>query len=222
MRGPVGWGERAGWSLLGALACLLPAAAAHAAAGGALPGLGVLSLMLAVLALPGAVISGSRLRHRFEAAVAVLALLQLLLHESFHRLAPMPSGGPGPGHDTGMAGMAGMSGMGDMTGMPGMDMAGTATAVHGMHDTHGMHGSMAAWHAVATVTSAVTLIHGSRLLRRLAALLPAPRLPLLAALFTVPALPTPPRPVFAEPGLPAIGVLLARSLSRRGPPPARA
>ncbi|MFB9371441.1 hypothetical protein [Kitasatospora albolonga] len=220
MRRPVGLGERAGWSLLGALACLLPAAAAHAAAGGALPRAGVLLVMLLVLAVPGALLAGSGLRRRFETAVVVLGSLQLALHECFHRLAPMPSGGPGgSGHDLGMAGMAGMVGMGDMAGMPGMEMSGHGG---GMTAVHAMHGSMAAWHAVATVTSAVALLHGSRLLRRLAALLPKPRLPFLAALFAAPALPSPPRPVFPEPVHHAIGVLIARSLPRRGPPPARA
>ncbi|MFJ9523411.1 hypothetical protein ACIRPK_34880 [Kitasatospora sp. NPDC101801] len=210
MRGPVGLGERAGWGLLGALACLFPAAAAHAAAGGSLPGLDVLLLLFAGFAVPGALLSGSRLPRRFEAAVAVLTVLQLALHECFHRLAPMPHSGAG--HDTGMAGMSAMPGMArmDMPAMPGG---------HGMS---GMDGSMAAWHTVATVTSAVALIHGSRLLRRLAALRLRPRLPLLAALFAAPTLPAPPRPVFPEPGRHPIGVLLARSVSRRGPPVVRA
>ncbi|MFJ8043602.1 hypothetical protein ACIRBX_24190 [Kitasatospora sp. NPDC096147] len=228
MRRPVGWGERAGWSLLGGLACLLPAAAAHAAAGGALPRPGLLLLMLAVLSVPGAVLAGAGVRRRFETAVVVLAVLQLALHESFHRLAPhtatmtmtMPDG---TSHDLGMAGMAGMAGMTGMAGMPGMhDMPGMAGAGAAGAAVHAMHGSMAAWHAVATLTSAAALLHGSRLVRRLVTLLAAPRLPLLVALFAVPALPVPPRPVRSEPTRPALGVLLARSLPRRGPPPARA
>ncbi|MFC5889625.1 hypothetical protein RMN57_01280 [Kitasatospora sp. CM 4170] len=229
MRGPGGWLRRTRWGLIGALACLLPAAAGHVAAGEHLPGTGLLAVLLAALAVPGAALSGSRHRWRFEAVVTVLGLLQITLHHSFHRLAPPAHAEAtlsgwlcGPAHagtDTGMAMGMGMGmGMEDMAGMPS-DALGLPAAVGG----HGTGGSMAAWHTLATTASALCLIHGERVLRRLARPTVPPRFPLLVGLigapFLVPERPLPPSPA---PARCAIGVLLARSLPRRGPPAARA
>ncbi|MFF8437039.1 hypothetical protein [Streptomyces bacillaris] len=172
----------------------------HVAAGGRLPGAGVLGLLFAALTVQGALLFGGRQR-RFDVVTLVLGGTQFALHNAFHFLsapggAHHPATASGHGHEHGHH-MAGPSGTGD---------------------GHVMDAGMTLAHAAATLGTALCVIHGERVLRRLAALL-LPRLALRTAPSSLPCLPRS-RP--APPGVVRIrfGALLARSRHRRGPPSA--
>ncbi|MFC6987076.1 hypothetical protein [Streptomyces cirratus] len=95
---------------------------------------------------------------------------------------------------------------------PGADMAGMGLPGHSMTS------AMTLAHGLATLGTALCVIFGERILRRLAALL----LPSLSpgALPALPAVPERPRLAPAQPAARRFGVLLARTCPRRGPRPA--
>lgn len=198
MRAPGGLPRRAARGLLCGSACLLLGAVSHVAAGGRLPGAGVLGLLLLALTVQGALLLGGRQR-RFDLVVPVLGATQFALHNAFH-LFPAPGGDPHAGMPAGHAHhMAGPSAGG------GTDAGGG----------HAMDAGMTGAHAAATLGTALCVLYGERALRRLAALV-AP----LVVLRWAASLPCPPRPRPAPPVVARIrfGALLARSRSRRGPP----
>ncbi|MYX12507.1 hypothetical protein GTY67_03580 [Streptomyces sp. SID8374] len=167
----------------------------HVAAGGHLPGAGVLALLFLGLTAQGALLFGGR-RRRFDVVTLVLGGTQFALHGAFHFLSSAPGGTPhsamAAGHEHAMAGQSG-----------------------GHADGHTMDAGMTLAHAAATLGTALCVIHGERVLRRLAALV-VPRI----ALRSAPSLPCLP---WSRPAPPVVvrirfGALLARSCHRRGPP----
>ncbi|MFJ6810153.1 hypothetical protein ACIQRK_29785 [Streptomyces anulatus] len=198
MRAPGGLPRRAARGLLCASACLSLGAASHVAAGGRLPGPGVLALLFLALAVQGALLLDGR-RRPFGVVVLVLGVTQFALHHAFHFL---PAPGRAPHHPTMPSGHGH-----HMPATPTVDAA----------PGHAMDDGMALAHAAATLGTALCAMYGERVLRRVAALA-VPRV----ALRLAPALPCPPRPRPAPPVVARIrfGALLARSRSRRGPPTA--
>ncbi|GGR99372.1 hypothetical protein GCM10010284_35520 [Streptomyces rubiginosohelvolus] len=198
MRAPGGLPRRAARGLLCGSACLALGAASHVAAGGRLPGAGVLAVLFLALTLQGALLLGGRKR-RFDVVVLALGATQFALHNAFHFL-PAPGGGTHPGMPAGH----GHGPQHHMTGASGDPGA-----------THAMDAGMILAHAAATLGSALCVLYGERVLRRLGALL-APRVVLRSA----PSLPCPPRSRPVPPVVVRIrfGALLARSRCRRGPP----
>lgn len=198
MRAPGGLPRRAARGLLCGSACLALGAGSHVAAGGRLPGAGVLALLFLALTVQGALLLGGRKR-RFDVVVLVLGATQFALHNAFHFL-PAPGGGPHPGMPAG-------HGHGARHHMAG--------ASEDVAAGHAMDAGMPLAHAAATLGSALCVLYGERVLRRLGALL-APRVVLRPA----PSLPCPPRSRPVPPVVVRIrfGALLARSRSRRGPP----
>ncbi|MEU3448215.1 hypothetical protein AB0H29_13460 [Streptomyces thermolilacinus] len=185
-----------------ACVCLALGAAGHVAAGGSLPGTWALGLLLAALTVPGTVLFGGR-RRRFDVTALALGATQLVLHLAFHLLSAPPSRGGGhhavTGHHPGAH--AGMQ---------------VTEAVHS-GPGHAMTASMASAHVAATLGTALCVVHGERVLRRLAGLV-LPRIDFTA--LTRRLLPPEGRsPAPYETGHVRFGVLLARSLRRRGPPP---
>ncbi|MEW1615768.1 MULTISPECIES: hypothetical protein [unclassified Streptomyces] len=161
----------------------------HVAAGGRLPGAGVLVLLFLALSLQGALLFGGR--RRFDVVTLVLGGTQFALHDAFHFLSA-PGGAEHSATATGH----------------GHQMAGPS-------DGHRLDAAMILAHAAATLGTALCVIHGERVLRRLAALvLPRP------ALRPPPSLPCLPRVRPVPPAVARIrfGALLARSCHRRGPP----
>ncbi|MFI8913038.1 hypothetical protein ACIGW4_15695 [Streptomyces sp. NPDC053513] len=161
------------------------------------------------LTLLGTVLFGGR-RRRFDVTVLTLGATQFALHLVFHRMT-MPSA-DGSGHGamaTGHHHGTGMTMPADMAMPADMGAAGPG---------HAMNAPMTSAHALATLGTALCVIYGERILRRLAALL-LPRLPLLAPAGSCPAPPEgrPPAPFTA--GHVRLGVLLTRCRPRRGPPP---
>lgn len=198
MRAPGGLPRRAARGLLCGSACLVLGAASHVAAGGHLPGTGVLALLFLALTVQGALLLGGR-RRRFDVVVLVLGATQFALHNAFHFL-PAPGGGTHPGMPAGH-GHGTRHHMAGASGDPGA--------------AHAMDAGMTLAHAAATLGSALCVLYGERVLRRLRGLL-APRVVLRPA----PSLPCPPRSRPVPPVVVRIrfGALLARSRSRRGPP----
>nr|WP_237274107.1 hypothetical protein [Streptomyces globisporus] len=196
MRAPGGLPRRAARGLLCGSACLALGAASHVAAGGRLPGAGVLALLFLALTVQGALLLGGRKR-RFDVVVPALGATQFALHNAFHFL-PAPGGGTHPGMPAGHGHQHHMAGA---SGDPGA--------------AHAMDAGMILAHAAATLGAALCVLYGERVLRRLGALL-APRLVLRSA----PSLPCPSRsrPVPPVAARIRFGALLARSRSRRGPP----
>ncbi|CAM5635539.1 hypothetical protein SCYAM73S_05750 [Streptomyces cyaneofuscatus] len=193
-----GWPTRAARGLLCGSACLLLGAVSHVAAGGRLPGAGVLALLFLALSLQGALLFGGW-RRRFDVVTLVLGSTQFALHGAFHFL-PAPGGGR---HSAMTAGREHH-----------------AAGPSGGHDGgHATDPGMALAHAAATLGTALFVIYGERVLRRLAALL-VPRV----ALRTAPPLPCLRRTRPVPPVVARIrfGALLARSCLRRGPPAATA
>ncbi|MFI1100774.1 hypothetical protein [Streptomyces melanogenes] len=216
MHGPDSWLRRASKGLLCASVCLLLGAVSHVAAGGRLPGPSGLGLVFAALTVVGTVLFGGR-RRRFDVTTLALGVTQFGLHLAFHHLS-MPNGSPSPAM-TAMTAMPGRAGKqhamaGQAPGAhAGMDMAGMAHAGSG----HVMTPGMTLAHAVATLGTALCVIHGERILRRLATLV-LPRLRFAAP----PSLPVPSQRQLPPP--PAtdhvrLGVLFTRCRPRRGPPP---
>ncbi|MEU0380764.1 hypothetical protein [Streptomyces cyaneofuscatus] len=198
MRARGGWPTRAARGLLCGSACLLLGAVSHVAAGGRLPGAGVLALLFLALSLQGALLFGGR-RRRFDVVTLVLGSTQFALHGAFHFL-PAPGG----------AQHSAMTAGGEHH----------AAGPSGGHDGgHAMDPGMALAHAAATLGTALCVIYGERVLRHLAALL-VPRV----ALRTASPLPCLPRSRPVPPVVARIrfGALLARSCHRRGPPAATA
>ncbi|MFG2288197.1 hypothetical protein ACGFOU_19310 [Streptomyces sp. NPDC048595] len=186
----------------------------HIAAGGRLPGAGALGLVLAVLTVQGVLLFGGE-RRRFDVLALVLGGTQFSLHLAFHRLS-MPDGG-GCSMPLGHAGHSMASHLtGPGTGMSMPDMAG---AGDGIKAGHSMTAAMTLAHAVATLGTALCVIYGERVLRRLAALLAAMVVPDIRFGSSLP-LPFAPRlrPTPAAAARTGFGVLLARSRPRRGPP----
>ncbi len=196
MRAPGGLPRRAARGLLCGSACLVLGAASHVAAGGHLPGAGVLALLLLALTVQGGLLLGGR-RRRFDVVVLVLGTTQFALHNAFHFL-PAPGGGTRPGTPTGHGTHHHMAGASEDPGT-----------------AHAVDAGMTLAHAAATLGAALCVLYGERVLRRLGALL-APRV----ALRPAPTLPCPPRSCPVPPVVVRIrfGALLARSRSRRGPP----
>ncbi|MFB8144959.1 hypothetical protein [Streptomyces parvus] len=156
----------------------------------------MLALLFLALTVQGALLLGGR-RRRFDVVVLVLGATQFALHNAFHFL-PAPGGGPHPGMTAGHGTQHHVAGMSQSPG-----------------SGHAMDAGMTLAHAAATLGSALCVLYGERVLRRLGALL-APRVVLRSA----PSLPCPPRPRPVPPVVVRIrfGALLARSRSRRGPP----
>ncbi|MEW1627899.1 hypothetical protein [Streptomyces sp. NPDC089173] len=194
MRARGGWPTRAARGLLCGSTCLFLGAVSHVAAGGRLPGAGVLALLFLVLSVQGALLFGGR-RRRFDVVTLVLGGTQFALHSAFHFL---PASGGGPRSATAARHEHHMSGPAD-----------------GQAGEHVMDTGMTLAHAAATLGTALCVIHGERVLRRLAALF-LPRL----ALRPTPSLPCLPRLRPAPPVVARIrfGSLLARTCHRRGPP----
>ncbi|MET7580556.1 hypothetical protein ABZS73_12630 [Streptomyces microflavus] len=201
MRARGGRPTRAARGLLCASACLLLGAVSHVAAGGQLPGAGVLALLFLALSVQGALLFGGR-RRRFDVVTLVLGSTQFALHSAFHFLSAAPGGaqhsGRPAGHEHPMAGHSGGHGTDAGAG-------------------HVMDAGMTLAHGAATLGTALCVIHGERVLRRLAALV-VPRV----ALRPLPSLPCLP---WLRPAPPVVarirfGALLARSRHRRGPPSA--
>ncbi|MFD4237702.1 hypothetical protein [Streptomyces sp. NPDC058542] len=200
MRAPGGLPRRAARGLLCGAACLVLGAGSHVAMGGRLPGAGVLGLLLLALTVQGALLVGGR-RRRFDLVVLVLGATQFALHHAFH-FSPRPGGASHPGMPDGHA-----HPVTGPAGGPGTHPGGGDSLDAGMTGAH----------AAATLGTALCVLYGERVLRRLAALV-APRAPLRRT----PPLPCPPRLRPAPPVVARIrfGALLARSRSRRGPPTA--
>ncbi|MFF0558571.1 hypothetical protein [Streptomyces sp. NPDC004266] len=216
MGGRDSWPRRTSRGLLCASASLSLGAAGHVAAGGSLPGARGLATVLIGLTVLGTALSGGRRRRRFDVSVLALGATQFALHLVFHRLTMPPAGGSGHGAMTGGhhhgAGMA----MSARMAMPADTVMPADTGASG--SGHGMTASMTSGHALATLGTALCVIHGERVLRRLAVLL-LTRLPLAVPVRSRPAPPAgrPPAPFTA--GHVRLGVLLARCCPRRGPPP---
>ncbi|MFJ4777887.1 hypothetical protein [Streptomyces sp. NPDC088762] len=210
MRGPGTWLRRTRTGLLCASACLSLGAASHVLAGGQLPGVASTVGLFAALSIVCALLLGGRPR-RFEATTIALGVVQFSLHFAFHSLSAGHDGGPGMA--SGQQAHHSMTGMGHVSPMhAGTDMAGM------VHAGHAMTPAMTLAHGLATVGTALCVVYGERILRRLAALL----LPSLSpgALPALPAVPERLRLAPAAPAAPRFGVLLARMCPRRGPPPA--
>ncbi|XQE89686.1 hypothetical protein ACN24M_34655 [Streptomyces microflavus] len=164
----------------------------HVVAGGRLPGAGVLALLFLALSVEGALLFGGR-RRRFDVVTLVLGSTQFALHGAFHFLSAAPGGA-------------------QRSGMP----AGHEHPVAGHSGGHVMDAGMTLAHGAATLGTALCVIHGERVLRRLAALV-------------VPASPS--GPCRRSPAFPGCARRrrwsrgsgsgrLARSRHRRGPPSA--
>nr|WTB29556.1 hypothetical protein OG781_08670 [Streptomyces sp. NBC_00830] len=182
--------RRAFGGLLCAVSCLLLGGVSHVLAGGRLPGADWLTAAFVVLAAIGAALSGPR--RRFDATVLTMGFAQFVLHIVFH-CASMPAATKPPMPPGSMSAH--------------MDMS---------HDGgHAMHASMTVTHGVAALGVSVCLVHGERLLQRLAALI----VPTLL-FWVAPVLVCVPRPCLRGPLTVPIphGLLLARCRPRRGPP----
>ncbi|MEU2491259.1 hypothetical protein [Streptomyces sp. NPDC007883] len=180
----------------------------HVAAGGQLPGAASMGGLFAVLSIACGLLLGGRPR-RFETTTIALGSVQSSLHFAFHSLsaghADEPGMSSGQSADHSMAGHA-------SSVHPGMDPAGTA------HAGHSMTPGMTLAHALATLGTALCVIYGERILRRLAALLLRSLRP--GVLPALSAVPERPRLAPTAPLAPRLGVLLALACPRRGPPPA--
>ncbi|MFJ3233810.1 hypothetical protein [Streptomyces sp. NPDC086787] len=193
--------RRAYGGLLCAMSSLMLGGTSHVLAGARLPGIGWLAAAFAVLAAIGAGLSGPR--RRFDVTVLTMGAAQFVLHIVLH-YASMPV----------MAPSAAPGSMGvhmDMSGMdPHMDMGG--------HDGgQSMPAGMTVAHGLAALGVSVCLVHGERVLRRLAALV-VPTLLFWVAPVLVPVS----RPRLRPRGALVVpiphGVVLARCRPRRGPP----
>ncbi|WP_223837661.1 hypothetical protein [Streptomyces venezuelae] len=209
MREPGSWPRRTRWGLPGAAACLVLGAVGHVAAGGSLPSPAALAGIFAVLTVLCATLFGNR-RIGFSTTTMVMGGTQFALHLAFHTLA---AGHSTAAHrSTGHHSMAGhgLAVHGGMAPAATMDPAAMAQAGHTMSP------AMTAAHALATIGTALCVVHGERLLRHLAALLTPVRPP--AAPHRTPAAAVLPPLHVSPPLTPRFGVLLARSRPRRGPP----
>ncbi|MEV5129895.1 hypothetical protein AB0K87_05125 [Streptomyces sp. NPDC053705] len=210
--------QRPGEGLLCACVSLLLGSAGHVAAGGRLPDAGALAAALAVLTIPGVMLAGWA-RRRFEAAVLCFGAQQVLVHLSLHTLAGHLSAQEPANSERAAAPDIGVG--------PSPNDLMDAAEPHASHAAHAVSPVatlvMGAWHLLAAFGTLVLLLHGGRMLRRLAGL--------VGRGFRLPARPGSPG-LFAVPTLaPTVlshvrfGVLQARSSYRRGPPtlvPARA
>ncbi|WP_311137501.1 hypothetical protein [Streptomyces sp. I6] len=217
MRGPGSWLRRTGSGLLYACASLLLGTVAHRAAGGRLPDAGALLAVLGVLAVLGTAFGGPR--RRFDVAVLSLGTVQFALHITFHLL----SSAPGPHARPAGAGSGAL-------GIPhGHTSGGSPAAGTGSHHGalggglvsadaagHSMTTAMTAGHALATLGTALCLVFGEHLLRRLRALLRSGLPRHCAEASPLPAHPASPVPVAGEHRLSAEA--LTRCHPRRGPP----
>ncbi|MFG2330972.1 hypothetical protein ACGFMM_15230 [Streptomyces sp. NPDC048604] len=204
MHGRDGWTRRTSKGLICASACLFLGSVSHVAAGGSLPGADGLALVFAGLTVLGTALFGSRQR-RFDVTALVLGATQFALHLALHRLSMTPTGGGG--HPS-MAGHAGHA--------ANAHASTHAAAMAQPGSGHAMTASMTSAHALATLGTALCVVYGERVLRRLAALV-LPRLP-FSALGPCPVTPWRRPPVPFTAGHVRLGVLLARCRPRRGPP----
>ncbi|WP_405843169.1 hypothetical protein [Streptomyces platensis] len=218
MRRQGSWTRRTGTGLLHASACLLLGALSHVAAGGRLPGAGALGLTFAVLTAQGSVLFGGG-RRRFDVVTLTLGGTQFSLHLAFHLLS-MPDGGrcSMPSGRTGHSMAGPLTGHGMKMPMPEMSGAGDGLRA-GAGAGHSMTAAMTLAHAVATLGTALCVIYGERVLRRLADLVAALAVPDIrfGSPLPVPLVPRL-RAVPTAAVRTGIGVLLARSKPRRGPP----
>ncbi|MFI0976152.1 hypothetical protein ACH4SP_03880 [Streptomyces sp. NPDC021093] len=164
-------------------------------------------MLFVALTLLGTALFGNR-RYRFDVVTLILGGTQFALHLAFHHLT-MPSASGHLPPSTGDGGGMHHAMAGHHAGMGAAE-----TAAHGAG--HSMGAAMTAAHALATLGTALCVIHGERVLRRLASLA-------LPRFLSAPARVVPPVPpeVPAPPptaARPLFGVLLARSCPRRGPP----
>lgn len=212
VHGPDSWLKRTSKVLLCASACLFLGAVSHVAAGGQLPGPGGLGLLFAGLTVLGVVLFGGR-RRRFDATTLALGGTQFGLHLALHRLSLLPHG-EGP-HT--MAPAPSSIGHHSMAGHTAATHAGmNAAELPHAGAGHALTATMTLAHALATLGTALCVVYGERILRRLAALV-LPRSPLTV----LAPLPLPPEPRLPAPPVAdhvRHGVLLSRSRPRRGPP----
>ncbi|MFF5277632.1 hypothetical protein [Streptomyces sp. NPDC000133] len=181
--------RRASGGLLCAVSSLLLGGVSHFLAGGRLPGTDWLTGAFVVLAAIGAALSGPR--RRFDTTVLTMGFAQFVLHLVFH-YASMPA-------------MKQSMPQGPMSAHMNMS-----------HDGgHAMYASMTVTHGVAALGVSACLVHGERLLGRLAALI----MPTLL-FWVAPVLVRASRPCLRGPLTVPIphGLLLARGRPRRGPP----
>ncbi len=187
-----------------ALAALLLAATAHLAAGGSLPAVPALALLVVPLVW-GAVVLTARPRGRGALLVA-LGGAEIGLHQAFMALAapvcPLAAATMA-GH-----GMSGMGGTLPVCVSHPMGAMATGSLL--------APGVMLGTHVVATVATALVLAYGERLLDSLAALLAA-RLSRLAGVVVAQAPPVRPVHPRAESGR-TPGRIVVGSVRRRGPP----
>ncbi|WP_245727743.1 hypothetical protein [Streptomyces vietnamensis] len=198
------WPRRTSRGLLCASAGMCLGAISHVAAGGSLPGVRGLLFLFTALTVLGTVLLGGR-RRRFDVTTLVLGASQFGLHLAFHQLSMIPSGAAAgqhavPGHH----------------GDAHAHMHPAEMAHAGAGSGHSMTAAMTSAHALATLGTALCVIYGERVLRHLAALV-LPRLD-FSALGQVPVPPERRMPVPPTDGHVHVGVLLARSHPRRGPP----
>lgn len=195
--------RRALRGLLCASTCLLVGAVSHIAAGGQLPG--AQWLVTAFLALASlATATFERRKRRFEGVALTLGGMQFALHLAF-QYASVSS----PGHTTPEGRMSGHH-------MEMMDPSSMWAGGIGHEAQHTMTAGMTLAHGLATVGTALCVIYGERVVRRLAAMVvpaicvrPRLSLPILSR----------PRVMGPSPVTPSrVGILLARSRPRRGPP----
>ncbi|MFJ7949004.1 hypothetical protein ACIQ6K_36095 [Streptomyces sp. NPDC096354] len=168
------------------MSSLLLGGVSHLLAGGRLPGTDWLTGAFVVLAAIGAALSGPR--RRFDTTVLTVGFAQFVLHLVFH-YASMPA----------------------MT--PSMPQGSMSAHMNMSHDSG--HASMTVTHGVAALGVSACLVHGERLLGRLAALI----MPTLL-FWVAPVLVRVSRPCLRGPLTVPIphGLLLARCRPRRGPP----
>lgn len=207
------WLRRTAKGLLCASACLFLGAVGHVAAGGSLPGADGFGLLFAGLTVLGAVLFGGR-RRRFDVTVLVLGATQFGLHLAFHRLSVAATGG------SGRHALAGHGSHALAHPHPRSHSYPHLAEAAGPGAGHAMTTAMTSAHALATLGAALCVVHGERVLRRLAALLLTRLGVIVPAPCPLPPEPRPPVPSTA--GHARLRVLLTRCRPRRGPPPVMA
>ena len=198
-------------ALVVAVVILALSAAAHASAGGALPGPAPATVLALVLA--GAALLVTRWRLNRTGSLALLAVGQLVVHEA---LLVTSSHGQDAGPALGGGDHAGSASPATSAWSSVLAALVRHAAEHDAAST-APAGAMLGAHVAATIATGLALAHGEDLLWAVWGWLQP-----LRALLVRPPVPAPPQPRPLLPlveRLPATGVL-ARTVSRRGPPTA--